>query len=692
MNKFLRVVLSGLFFVFVVQFSAYAQNCTINAGVNRIICPPEPFALSGTATGLFTDKATWTQIAGPAVTVSATTQSGSTALATVTGFTKNIAYTFRLTAKCGDGTPISNDVVITYSPLTVSDAGPSITACPGTVTMAANALQAGETGTWAVVSGDLPLPSPSNSPTATVTLPQNSSGTTIYRWRITANDCVSTSDVSVTNTGGVQPVTASGPGTVNCYTLTGSANISGSYAGSGNGQSGTWSFVSGPGTPVFGNIHNNNTSLSNLTGGTYVVRWTVAGPCVNGSADVTINVENPSQDVTKVSGTTLTYCDGRTSTVLNGTRPLYTNETVQWAASASNPGGAVIVNPTSPTTTINGLVPNKPYDFNYTITNSVTHCTSSGVYHIRYVTPPQIVTFPASPQVLATDTTSYNIVYSTSGGNSTQWALVSSPAGSKILDSIGLNTYRDGGATSQLVKGMDKPGTYVYRFRRSSTNTPTGCDDAYKDLSIVVSRTPFEANAGTDQYLDCGVTTATLAGNDPQPGDNGVGTWSQLSGPNKAIIVNIHSNATIITGLISGVYTFRWIISGGNNVLDDTESDVDVIVASLPTTVNAGADIESCFATPMKLNGNMPRGNETGTWSVVSEFPGVPASNITFSNIHDPDAVIRGLLPYKTYIIRWTISNSCGATSDDVKITTNVANGPKQATAGPDQCLPSGTK
>jgi hypothetical protein len=694
MVKFLRVYLPVFLFALVIHLSASAQNCTINAGVNRTLCDGEPFTLVGTATGNFNTPASWSQIGGPAVTVSASTVAAGQVTANVTGYSRGVSYTFRLMAKCTDGTPVYNDVTYIFSNLTVANAGPAITNCPGTISMAANAVKTGETGSWILISGNLPLPSPSNSPTGTVSLPQsgNAVGTTVYRWRITDGTCTTTSDVSVTDIGGVTPVTASGPNvTVNCYTSTATTNISGSYAGSGNGQSGTWSFISGPSTPNFGDIHNNNTSLGNLIGGTYVVRWTVAGPCVNGSADVTINVAPPSQDVTQVGDVTLNYCDNRTSTVLNGVKPLYSNETVRWTQAGSNPAGATFSDPTSPTTTVSGLIPPSGYDFIYTITNSVTNCTSSGTYHVRYIPAPQFVTFPSSPQVLATDSTSYHIIYSVAGGNGTQWELVSAPAGSALQATAGLNNYTNATANDQEIFGMTEIGTYVIRFRRYSNNSSGGCEDAFKDVSIVTSKSPYQSNAGTAQFLACGTTTATLAGNAPQGGDSGTGTWTQISGPNTAIIVNPKSNSTLITGLISGVYVFRWIISGGSNVTENTQSDVKVIVSDPPTTVNAGADIGICYGTPVKLDGNQPQADETGTWSVVSESPATPASTITFSNVNDPHAIATGFLQSKTYTLRWTISNSCGNIHDDVVINTNVTNGPKQAAAGPDQCLSSGT-
>ncbi|WP_207423867.1 PKD domain-containing protein [Desertivirga brevis] len=690
MNKFLQIFCTA--FIILYANLAKAQNCTINAGADRAICPGLPFELNGTATGNFASGAVWTQISGPAVTVSTTTVSAGVAKATVTGYAQNVEYTFRLSAKCTDGSPVVDDAKYIASNLTVANAGQDINQCPGVLTMAANAVKPGETGTWSVVSGNLPVPSPQTSPTATVNLPAtgNTVGVTVFRWTITNGSCSTTSDIKVTNLGAISPVTASSPVNVSCYTVTGSVQLNASYGGAGNGQQGTWSFISGPSIPSFNNVNRNDATISNLVEGTYVVRWTVVGPCASGFKDVTINVGPPTQSVTTAGNPTLTYCDGRTSTTLEGAKPQYTGETVQWTAAATNPTAVTIHSPNVPTTSISGLNGTGNYNFTYTITNAFG-CTSTGTYRIRYTAAPSVNIGLTSPQILPCGITQVSIPYTVGGGNTTQWALVSSPAGSDIETLSGLNNFTTAANSPQIITGLNKPGTYIIRFRRYSDNSSGGCNDAFADISIIVSKTPYQANAGTAQLLACSTVTATLAGNDPAAGDAGRGEWSQVSGPNKATIANKLSSTTGISNLVSGVYVFRWIVSGGENDCGDTQSDTRVIVASNPTIVNAGADIGTCYGTPVKLSANQPQLNETGTWSVVSESPASPASILAFSNINDPNAVVIGLLANKTYHLEWKISNSCGTITDNVTINTTNSNGPKQAVAGADQCKTSGT-
>jgi len=677
------------------HFSASAQNCTVNANGDQTICPNQPFLLQGSYSGSTSVLPVWTQIGGPAITLSGTTASGGSATATVTGYSPGGVYKFRLSSKCVDGTPIKDDVTYTVSTLTVANAGTAMVTCPGTVALAANAPNAGagEIGTWSVVSGNIVPPS---TATGNITLgtSDNTVGTSVLRWTITSSGgtCSTTSTVSITNLGGVTPVTATSPLNVSCYTVTGSVQLNGSYGGSPTEtrQRGTWSLISGPNTPVFANVNVNNTTISNLIQGTYVVRWTVAGQCVNGSADVTINVAAASQNVTNVGNTNIVYCDGRTSTVLTGVNPLYSGETVQWVQ-ASGPTTATFSSTTSPTTAIGGLNGSGTYKFTYTITNPFS-CTSSGTYQIDYTIPPAINISIASPQVLSCGVSSLSIPYTVSGGNGTQWELVSAPAGATIDTAAatgGFNHFNNATSSTQVIVGMNLIGTYVIRFKRYSNNASGGCSDAFADITIIVSKAPYTALAGTPQFLACGVTSTALAGNLPLAGQSGTGSWSQVSGPNTAIFADKTLNTSGISNLISGVYTFRWTVTGGELQCGDTQSDVNVIEAVLPTVVNAGTNINTCFGTVVKLGANTPQADETGTWSFISASPSAAAP--TFANIHDPSTTTTGYLANEAYTLRWTISNSCGSITSDVIVNTSSTNGPKQATASTDQCLSSGS-
>src|SRR5580698_1371204 len=107
MIKYLRAFLCLFLLTLSAHFVASAQNCTVNANGNHTICPSDPITLQGSYSGsTVTGNPTWSQVGGPTVTVSSTTATGGAATATVTGYAPGGVYTFRLTSKCADGTPI----------------------------------------------------------------------------------------------------------------------------------------------------------------------------------------------------------------------------------------------------------------------------------------------------------------------------------------------------------------------------------------------------------------------------------------------------------------------------------------------------------------------------------------------------------------------------------------------------------
>ncbi len=680
MIKFLRSTLPILLVLWLATFSAQAQNCTVNAGIPDVVCPGQTFQLLGASNGKYLGgdrNSVWSQVSGPAVIIT----NPDSLVTTVTGWTAGNVYKFRITARCLDGSLVYDEVTVSTLLGTVANAGSDINSCPSTIALSANAATLpGETGAWSFVgdSHGVTINDPF-SPVTTVTLPTTNSGTTVLRWTITGGNCATYDDMTITNSGGVMPVSAGG--TINldkCYSTTRSATLNGSYAGDGtNGQQGTWSFISGPSVPVFANVHLRNTNVSNLSNGTYRFRWTVSGPCASGFSEVDVVVDPGTQNITSAgNGGTQTFCDTRTTATLTGKLSEYTNEVVSWTQISGAP--VTITNPTSSTTTITGLNSTLgPYEFRYKIRNSVTECESEAVYRITYTVAPSIsLTSPASVS-LACNVSAATITFNVSGGNRTEYALVSGPGGSTYEGRSGAYDYSETGNTISLT-GLDKIGTYVFRIRRFTNNGTGGCTEASEDVSITTSRAPSLSNAGTDQILACNVFQTDLAGNLPV---NGTGKWSQVSGPNTAVMADANLRNTHVSGMINGLYVFRWIISGNPNC-QPQQDEVLVRVANIvPATIAAGSDETVCNGTQIRMNGNVP----ALTWQVV------PSAGVVFGNIHDPKTVVNGLQPSTSYKFIWQITNGCMTGYDTITITTTSNIGPGTANAGPDQCITSST-
>ncbi|MFN5428772.1 MAG: PKD-like domain-containing protein, partial [Bacteroidota bacterium] len=675
--------LLGIFLLLSVG-SVHAQNCSVNAGVDELVCKDRPFILKGEANGLFYPggNAIWSQISGPTVSLGNQVVTGPSIRVNVNAFTQGQAYEFRITARCADGSQVFQDVVFTTLPSTVANAGPDLPQiCTGTVFMAANAPVAPlESGNWQKVSGpDVTIVNPS-SPTTPVIVSGGSSGKTVLRWTITnVNGCATSSTVAFTSTGVGGTVSAGGDQTLGpCYNLTQSANLQASYGGDGSfGQSGTWTFLSGPSTPVIGNVNSNITSVSGLIQGTYTFRWTVTGPCASGSDEVSITVPAAKQAITSAGNATRVFCDNTTSTVFSANPPSLTNETGLWTVVS---GAGTIASPNSPTTTITGLTPGSSSTFRYTITNNVTGCVSAGDYSVFYATAPSI-SFTNSSTFLPYPQTTVVLPFTFTGGTQTTWQLISGPAGSTLAPSGTTGPAGIGNSTSLTLNGLDQFGTYRIRLVRNAPGGLGGCPAAFADAFVVASVAPTPSNPGTDILLACNIFHADLAANQPLVG---TGSWSQVSKPigaPDAVIANPFSNVTDVTGLTNGVYFFRWLITGGPGT-PDQQADVRVVVASLsPTTAIAGPNETICAGSPYKMKGNAPALNETGVWSVV------PSAGIVFENVNDPNTKVTGLAPSSTYTFTWTISNSCGTNFSNVVIQTTSNLGPNLALAGPDQCL-----
>ena len=216
------------------------QNCSVNAGIPQTICANQQLFLQGSFTAPLKSGAqvVWTQIAGPAATI----VSPTTLNTEVTNLSAGNSYTFRIYTTCADGALTYQDVTHTVSAISIANAGPDATYCPGAVaSLSANAVGVNETGTWTGSGGGVTVNSV-NSPTSSLTITGGSSGPVTLRWTITnTNGCSSYDEVIITNRGGLAVSAGSNQNLGHCYSTTQSTTLSGSYAGSNiDGQQGTW--------------------------------------------------------------------------------------------------------------------------------------------------------------------------------------------------------------------------------------------------------------------------------------------------------------------------------------------------------------------------------------------------------------------------------------------------------------------
>jgi len=634
----------------------------------------------------------WTQIGGPAATIVDPTDLNTQITNVIGGNT----YSFRISTICLDGTLIYQDVIHTVQAITAANAGPDASYCPGAAaTLAGNAPGTGEAGLWTGSGGGVTVNTPTSA-TSSLTILGGYSGPVTLRWTITnsSTGCSSYDEVVITNRGGITPVSAGTDQTLgHCYSSTESTTLNGSYAGSGiDGQIGTWSIVSGPNVPTIVTPNGANTSVTNLIQGTYVFRWTVVGPCDSGTSTVRVIVPAPTANLTQavIVGGDQSFCDPTiTSTVLSGGVPKYINEDILWVQTGGPalPAGS-IVSPTSQVTTVNNLVSPNNYTFSYTINNPATVCSGSANVSVGYnPNPPALAITTPNPISLTCGLNTATINFTEGGSGTTQYQLLSGPSTTGIPSFP--TSWINAGPSPLIISGLTGNGTYQVQMRRVTT-TGGSCSTPFVGISVVTSDYINAANAGTDQILNCNVTSTFLVGNDPTFGGGvGQGTWSQVSGPSAIVITNPHLPTLGISGLEpNSLYVFRWIISGGP-LCPTTQDDVQVYTASsIPTDSNAGPDQTGvCYNSPLYLNATAPLFIfEQGTWTVSPNSAG-----LAFSDVHSPTAVVTGFLPNTTYTFTWTVTNGCGSAPSSMTATVSNTSGPVLAHAGPDQCLSSGT-
>ncbi|WP_111706920.1 T9SS type B sorting domain-containing protein [Lutibacter citreus] len=687
-----------------------AQTCNLNAGNDRIICETESLFL-GNVNSInegTTNNIKWTQIGGPSVYIVSPTSE----ITEVIGYTGGNDYTFLLEGTCIDGSGVnSQSVLIKVNSNTQAEVGGPILGCPsgGPYTLSGNTpLHTSENGVWVIASANnagVTIINPSD-PNSEVTFDATKSGDTVLSWVISngfptddVNYCSTSDDLVVTNYGGEQPVDA-GPDQLTvseCYSTTQSVNLRASNGGTGNGgQQGTWSVASNTATtnPVFTNEHSNVTSVTNLTEGTYTLRWTVSGACATGSDTVVIEIPAPTQTVTNAStGLDQVFCDPVTSTVLTANTPLYAGETVKWTQISPTSTTAIIESPNSSTTTVSGLNGSSTYMFRYAITgpdlgDPAKDCTTDNDIFVSYANDP--VTIDLNPSGDNTillpadaDTVTFPITYS--GGNKFKYE-VTGPSAIDTKDDIKYSS------NEITVSNLNSAGTYVIKVTRYSEGLiATECNEASEDITLIVSKTivefdPMGANAGTDSVLKCGLDYTKLQGNDPASppvGDTNVytGYWTQTSGPSVAVIEDVNDWNTRVDVGASGEYTFNWHISGGAGA--DVSSDETVITVSLIPNSGILTSPGIVCSGDFFLEAGALEPQETGVWtSSPSATFTDPTSTSTYVN----------LLPATDYVFTWSVTTTTGCdynTTVAISTDTNVA--PIAAKAGADQCLLAGT-
>lgn len=512
-------------------------------------------------------------------------------------------------------TPPSQDLCINTQPATLQGTTPS--GATGTYTYAWQQSTTSATAGFSAAAG---VNNQQNYTPGLITQ------TTWFRRVVTSGGCTNTTTGVPVNITKATATAAAGNDqnlcNVTSITLTGNTPAAGTGTGTWTKQSGPAATITTPSSP--------STTVTGLTPGTYVFRWTITNsPCGSNFDEVQVIIS--ALPTTAAAGTDQNLCNV-TSTTLAGNTP--TTGTGTWTK-VSGPA-ATITTPSSATSTVTGLTTGT-YVFRWRISNGTCTASTDDVSIVISATP---TTANAGADQDICNVTNATLAGNTPVAGTGTWTKVSGPAA----------TITSPNNASTGITGLTA-GTYVFRWTISNGS----CTSSSDDVQLKIAATPTTSNAGPDQTL-CNVTSAAMAANTAV---TGTGQWYFQSGPTTAVFTNPNSPTTTVTGLAPGTYEFVWVIA--NAPCAASADNVIVTIHALPGTANAGADQTQYNSGVFVMNANAPTVG-AGTWTVVT-------GNANIANPNSPNTNIT-ISPNTSATLRWTISNgNCTTSTDDVTIT-----------------------
>ncbi|MCH7409471.1 Ig-like domain-containing protein, partial [Belliella sp. DSM 111904] len=629
------------------------------AGADQQVCNVSSTNLTAAApTG--TSVGRWTQVSGPN---QANIISPSQRETAVSGLIRG-TYIFRWTVSNGPACPSSSDdVVVKVSPNLpiVSPAPAPVEVCFGQpVQLQGKSNMLGDESISWTVTPSAGVNFSSTSIVNPIVTGLSANTTYTFTYRIT-NGCGTANQNIIISTTSSEGAVAANAGNDLCLpsdtdTFALNANLPADHTG-------LWTIVSQPSgaTAIFADQTIQNTSVTIDVPGVYVFEWTLsrdgASACGTSSDRVTVNVTEELDNAN--AGPDVIVCD-EDLVQLQAVSPNVGNG--RWTQIAG-PGGLVINDPNSPTSTVSGFISGQYYVLRWTVTleGCATQTSSDDMTLIPSVGAPQAIA-PAIQSVC--DGTGGQLTATAADGG--YWSFKSGPTVPAFSNENLANTNI----------GNVVPGTYYLAW-----NVPAVgqfCSPSSAPVQLIVSTV---ANAGGDLEY-CGSVS-----NIPLNGNGAEGTWSFVSGPSTPNIIRVSATSANATALSTpGEYVFRYTIAAIDGNCPETSDEMVVTINANPTTLaDAGDSQELCNQTEFNLNANSPASGEVGTWSMISGSGGV------FTDVNDPSTTFTGASP-GTYIFRWTIASTDGCSisnSSRVWIYNypEVSDSINSADAGEDQTI-----
>lgn len=638
---------------------------TTNAGLDQNLCTPNQTANMNAQAATSPSIGTWTIIQGGGSIAAA--NNPNTVISSIPAGVNIYRWTIN-NGTCGS---YFDEVTVNVfnNNLTVANAGIDQELCatggPVNTTMAANTLTPPTTGIW---TGPFAVVPP-NSPTGAVSnLPV---GTHNFTWTIDNGPCGATNDVVQIRVFGPGQTTATaGIDQQLCSNNNNAILVANSLV---NPASGEWTIINGGGT--LSSPNTSSTMLNSIPVGVTCVEWAIYnGPCTTPASlrDTLCVTVFPENQTPASAGADIELCSTSSSTTLSANTPQFP-ATGLWTV---NPAGPVFANSTSANTTISNLTPGTTYNVRWSISNGPCGGSNDELI-LNYYNNAQPVANAGADQQICAPANSVTMAANSPDSPATGvWSVVSGP-NTPVFSNIN--------SESTTVSGLIV-GTYVFRWTINNGNCFPG--ETFDEVSILVfDNTQSAANAGPDVEVCEPVSLVILSGNSPI--SPATGLWSQVSGPNTAVINNPNLSTVDISNLIVGCYVFRWTVFNSACANPVTSDEVQICVFDdSQTPANAGPNQIICSPTSTtNLAANTIISPSVGTWSVISG-PNVPL----FSNINASNATISDLV-VGTYVLQWSVYNGACAqstTTDQMTIQVFDSSAPV-ANAGSDQSICSPT-
>ncbi|MDM8158717.1 gliding motility-associated C-terminal domain-containing protein [Labilibaculum sp. K2S] len=507
---------------------------------------------------------------------------------------------------------VSDDMIITFSPEPIANAGLGGNECDLDFSLSATASVG--IGTWTKTSGsgNAVFSPNANTPNAIVTV--DVYDTYQFTWTEVRDGCTDSDNISVSFY--EQPIANAGVGGDEC-------DLDYDLLATQSSGTGTWTKESGPGNLSFSPDANApDAKVTADSYGSYKLRWTEANGACSEFDEIIVNFyEQPIAD----AGVGGNECD--LDFIFNAKPSAGSGKWTQVSGSgissffpnSSSSNAAVTVSDFG------------SYQYLWTETNG--NCTDSEMIDVNFYDQPATnagvggnmcgLTF----SLLATPSLGTGTWTKTSGnGNASFFPNPNSPNSAVTVDSYG-----------------------IYSFRWTEDN---GTCSASDEVVVNFYEQPIaDAGFGGDQ---CGLEYSLAA-----TSSAGIGVWTKISGVgNVTFTPDANSpNATVMVDAYDS-YQLMWTKTNG----DCTDNDVIDITFEEQPIANAGMDIKMEYSDRAQLGAVLSTAG-IGEWTVVSGY----------ANLFDqysPNTEV-DKLGIAENILRWTETNKFCSDYDDVKLTVD---------------------